>query len=77
MSKLFLVTLKGMQSNPTGTPWGIAYVVSADTNGAYNAHKRLVDQMDVGFRHERELESIELLAESSRYPECRRLLIIP
>ena len=74
--KLYLVKLRGMQNSATGTAHGVAYVVEKDPTRAYNKVRNYVDAEDLGFRDEREMESVELIAETGSYPECRVQLFI-
>jgi hypothetical protein len=48
--RLYLVKLRGMQSNPTGPAWGMAYVVAMDPSEAYQKVKRQLDERNIGFR---------------------------
>ena len=69
--KLFRVKLKGMQgSTGSNTSHGTPYVIAPDPTTAYAMVKKYVDEHDLGFTYERELESIELLAETGEYPAC-------
>ena len=70
--KLFKVTLNGMNyGRSTGSVVnGTAYVVAEDLTTAYNKVRKYMDKNDLGFTHEREVESIELLAEEADYPDC-------
>jgi hypothetical protein len=74
--KLFLVECKGMKYNVTSAPGGIAYVLAENPSQAYDKLRDILDKRDLGFSHERELESIRLLAEDSDYPNCRMRLIL-
>lgn len=74
--KLYIVKLRGMQLSGTGVMYGISYVVAENTDAAYDLVKEALYNEDIGFRHERELQSVELLAEQGKYPECRMRLYI-
>ena len=74
--KLYRVKLRGMQTNITGIAYGVAYVVANDPQEAYNKVRTAVDEEDLGFRDERELSSVELLAEDAQYPQCRMRLYL-
>jgi len=66
-NKLCLVKCRGMrQSNING----VAYVVANDPTEAYNKLRSFLDKNKIGFKKERELFTIELLAESADYPDC-------
>ncbi len=68
--KLWLVTLQGMNINLTGAPHGKAYVLANDPNEATEKLIKYVNENDLGFRKDRELKSVELIADSSDYPSC-------
>ena len=74
-AKLFLVNLRGL-SSMTGVQRNKNYVVANDTNEAYKKVRDWLDSKEYGFRYERELESIELLAENCEYTDVRIMLFI-
>lgn len=74
--KLYKVTLKGMTSSPTGTNYGISYIVAPDCNTAYLFLRRFLDDRDIGFTKDREMDTVELIAEDALYPDCRTMLLI-
>jgi len=51
-------------------------VVAEDPTSAYETVKKYLDSKDVGFHKDREMESIELLAETGDYPVCREQLFL-
>lgn len=61
---LFKVTLKGMTISPNA--YGISYVVADDPTSAYLKVKKFLEENDLGFSRDRELHSIELIADSYR-----------
>lgn len=63
--KLFKVTCRGMQSDATGRPNGIAYVVAVDAGAAYEGVLKRLETRDLGFYGDRELKSVELVADCS------------
>ena len=69
MKKLYKITLKGMTTGVTYTH-GIAYAVAENTDEAYQNVRAYLDNEDIGFKPERELKSIELIAECADYPDC-------
>lgn len=75
--KLFRVTCRGMKV-PVGSfcAHGSAYVVAADSHAAYDAVRSYLDLKDIGFSRERELDRVELLADSVEYPDCGLRLFI-
>ena len=74
--KLYRVKLRGMQHSTVSTRYGISYVVAEDPTKAYNLVKKYVDDEDLGFSQDREMESVELLAETGGYPGCLTQLFI-
>ena len=68
--KLFLVTLQGL-NNSTGVSYHSSYVVATDPNEAYFKVRVWLDKKDYGFRHERELDSVKLIADESTYSDIR------
>jgi len=68
--KLFRVNLKGLN-------WlRSSYVVAEDTNLAYEKVRKYLDEKDYGFRSDRELESIQLLAEDNDFTDVRTRLFL-
>ena len=72
--KLFRVTLRGMTGYSSGVIHGVNYVIANDPTEAYESVRRYLDEKDIGFNKERELDNIELIAESSNCPECQTML---
>lgn len=68
--KLFRVTLRGMQHSAAGIVYGVSYVVAHDPNHAYQVVVKDLEKRDIGSRHERELEKVELISEDCEYPDC-------
>ena len=66
--KLYRVTCRGMQTS--GASYGISYVVAEDTAQAYAKVRQHLDERDLGFTTDRELEKVELIAEATNYPNC-------
>jgi len=52
------------------------FVIAPDAESAYQKYKTFLDSESIGFRHERELDSIKLLAERSNSPDCKRMLFL-
>ena len=50
---------------------GMAYVVAENPNEAYMLLRNDLDQRDLGISHEREMETVELIAEQIDYPDCK------
>jgi hypothetical protein len=76
--KLYRVTLRGMTyASGSGTAHGDCYVVAKDAEEAYRKVKDYLDDKDLGFAYERELNTVQLLAESDRdYPDCGKHLFL-
>ena len=74
--KLYRVQLKGMTSSFVGARYGMPYVVATSPTEAYKIVREFLDRKNIGFRNEREMDSITLLAEESDYPDCRFQLFI-
>lgn len=75
--KLFLVKCKGMTSvTGSGIAHGIAYVVATDPNEAYMKLRSHLDLKDLGFSHERELQSVELIADCYDYNDTGKMLFL-
>lgn len=75
--KLYRVTCRGMTSAIADGPInGIAYVIATNPDDAYQKVRKRLDADDCGFRSERELACIELLAEDVKYPDCRIVLYL-
>lgn len=75
--KLYKVTTR---FNPpiTGshTDYKTCFVVAPDTESAYQKYRTFLDSESIGFRNERELVDIKLLAECSKSPDCQRMLFL-
>jgi len=74
---LYLVKLRGMQYNSTGTAYGINYAIATDSNTAYQIVKNYLDKRAIGFSSDRVLESVTLLAERTPCPGCKTILYTP
>jgi len=69
--KLFKVTCQGMNVHQSvGVTNGIAYVVAEDAAKAYQRVRDALDEFKLGFVREREMKSVELVAEEAEYPCC-------
>ena len=66
--KLYTVTIRGGHESG-GPDYHKTFVVAESPNEAYD----LVNSK-LCFTDERELESVTLLAEATRYPRCKKLL---
>jgi len=64
MKKLYLVSLKGMRGGlGVGISYGSSYVIAENTDEAYRKLKKYLDEKDIGFRKDRVLSSVELVAD--------------
>jgi hypothetical protein len=72
--KLYKVTLRGMTVTSTGVVYGVSYAVAEDPTSAFSKVKKFLDTNDIGFSKERELLSIELVADTNIYPSCGTIL---
>lgn len=75
-NKLYLVELRGMKYAASGPAYGSAYVIASDPGEAYEKVLSSLSERDIGFRHERELDRVTLLAEAVQYPECKTILYL-
>ena len=73
--KLYLVILRGL-ANSTGVSLKTSYVVAENSDDAYRKVRQWLDEKDYGFKHERELQSVELLASSYEYTDVRTRLFL-
>jgi hypothetical protein len=74
--KLYRVTLRGMTCNAAGVIEGISYVVAEGAEEAYQKVRKRLDEKDYGFRRDRELDKVELLASTYEYTEIKTLLYL-
>lgn len=54
-----------------------SHVIAPDATAAYNAVRRELDRLDYGFSKDRELLSVELVAEDYEYTETGSRLFLP
>jgi len=64
--RLYKIICRGL----SGTDYGTAYAVAEDPEQAYRKVRRFLDEHTVGFPEDREMKTIELLADSSDSPDC-------
>lgn len=74
--KLYRVTLRGMTYSTTGVVEGISYVVATGAEEAYQKIKKRLDDKNYGFREDRELDKVELLASTYEYTDTKTLLYL-
>lgn len=75
-NKLYRVTLRGLTYSTTGVIEGVSYVVATNAEEAYQKVKKRLDDKDYGFRKDRELDKIELLASDYEYTDTRTMLYL-
>lgn len=75
-NKLYKVTLRGMTYSSTSGAYGVSYVVAKDPDEAYRKVRAFLDEKGLGFRRERELDKIELLAEEKQYTDSPAILYL-
>ena len=71
---LYKVTLKGMTYRVSGPAYGLSYVVADNMDDAYNQVKAFLDEKDYGFKSDRELDKVELIADEKG--NCGNMLFI-
>lgn len=76
-SKLYRVTLRGMTSTlGTGTAYGVSYAIANNPDEAYQKVKKFVDEKDLGYSYQREMDKVELIAEDYQYTETGTILFL-
>lgn len=69
--KLFKVNLRGMRYTSSGSaPEGVSYVLANCPTSAYIKVRKRLDEKNYGFSKDRELESVELVADSYEYTDA-------
>ena len=74
--KLYKVNLRGLGGG-SGVNYKSSYVVAENADKAYLTVRSHLDEKDYGFTRDREMESVELLAEDSDYAESLVRLFLP
>ena len=75
MKSLYKVRLRGMRgSHPVA--YGVSYVVANDADSAYRKVRKYLDERKIGFTRDRALESVELIAEATAYPDTGIILYL-
>ncbi len=73
--KLYRVTIRGMGALTSGqVNRQVSYVVADNAEIAYKTVRKYLDEKDLGFGWERELDKIELLAEEKDYTDTGHML---
>ena len=75
---LYRIKLRGMTSTimDTNVAYGCPYVVADSADEALKIVQDFLEKEDLGYGSERVMDSIELLAEETRYPDCKIQLFI-
>ena len=69
--KLYRVKCQGMTCGlGSKIAYGTAYVVAENSELAYQKVRKYFDEKDIGFVREREMDTVELVADEAEYPEC-------
>lgn len=70
--KLYKVTCRGMTTTCMGTQTahGVAYVVAENASEAYSKLRKSLDDHDLGYSRDREMDKVELIADIRDYPDC-------
>lgn len=68
---LYLVRLRGMT-----VTYGTSYIIAENLSEAHDIIKKFCDDNDLGFKSERALESIEVIAETNMNGDVKRLFHI-
>jgi len=71
-NKLYRVVLRGM----TSTVYNMSYVIAKSADEAYRKVRKFLDDSDIGFRKDRELEKVELLAEEYQYTDTGTMVFL-
>ena len=77
MRRLYHVLCRGMQHRIAGgVAHGDSYVVAENSEEAYQTVRRHLDLLHIGFAHEREMKSVELIATEENYSMTGHALFI-
>lgn len=74
--KLYEIHCKGMTYSVTGVIHGKAFVVATNPDEAYKKLRKHLDDKNLGFTSERELEQIILVAEAYDYTDVKIQLFL-
>lgn len=70
MSKLYRVTLQG------GNQYQVSYAVATNPEQAYRKVKTFLDKEELCFSKNRNLQSVELIADADHYGEIETMLYL-
>jgi len=75
VESLFKVTCRGMTSGcPSEITWGVAYVVAYGYDEAAQKVRDALTKRDLGFSKDRDIKSVELVAQNCEYPNAPYVL---
>ena len=74
--KLYHVKLRGLSGYTAGTVHGEAYALADNPDAAVKLVQQQLINQDIGFRDDREMESVTLLADEDTYPACKYRIYI-
>ena len=74
--KLFLVTLRGLNAYTTGVCYHKSYVVADNTDDAYKKVRGYLNAKDYGFKSDRELGNVQLLADEYEFNDTGSRLFL-
>ena len=74
--KMYRVTLRGMTYNSTGIAYGVSYVVAENSDDAYKKVRTFINSNDLGFSKDRELDKVELIADTYQYNDVGTILYL-
>ena len=65
-----------MTYNSTGVAYGSSYVIAENSDEAYKKVRKFLDENDLGFTKDRELDKVELIARQLSLHRCRLLVAL-
>jgi hypothetical protein len=74
--KLYRVTLQGMKYNSSGVTYGISYVIAENSDIAYQKIRKFLDENNIGFVDDREMDKVELIGDTQRYNSVKTMLFL-
>jgi hypothetical protein len=74
--KLFLVTLRGFGGYSPAVDYHSSYVIAPNCDDAYLTVRQWLDKKDYGFKMERELDNIKLIADEYEFTDVKTRLFI-
>jgi hypothetical protein len=74
--RLYKVKICGGYSS-NSTNYNEVYVIAEDPTSAYEQYREFLDDNGICYEEDRALESIQLIADSDCYGNCKHLLFLP